>query len=136
MPKTVRGIYHNLRESKYTASNTEVVFFFSSKLYLNKFMNGYRENRRKMNKRFNVGNDIPLNFNTLSDILFYEEVEKRGFFVRLKLSPVSFDDLYKYALRKMNEKETLDWCVVDGKKEATIYATKQKTKIGGEFVQP
>jgi hypothetical protein len=126
MPATVRGIYHNLRESKYTASNSEVVFFFSSKLYLNKFMNGYHENRKKMNTRFNVGNDIPLNFNTLSDVLFYEKVEKRGFFVRLKLSPVSFDELYKYALRKMNDKQTLDWCVVDGKKEA-IYATKQKT---------
>jgi hypothetical protein len=89
-------------------------------------MNGYHENRKKMNTRFNVGNDIPLNFNTLSDVLFYEKVEKRGFFVRLKLSPVSFDELYKYALRKMNDKQTLDWCVVDGKKEA-IYATKQKT---------
>jgi hypothetical protein len=133
MPATIRGIYHNLRESKYTALNSEVVFFFSSKLYLNKFMNGYQENRKKMNKRFNVGNDIPLNFDTLADVLFYEEVEKRGFFVRLKLSPVSFDDLYKYALRKMNDKESLDWRVVDGKKEA-IYATKQKTKVGREFV--
>jgi hypothetical protein len=135
MPATIRGIYHNLRESKYTASNTEVVFFFSSQLYLNKFMNGYQENRKKMNKRFNVSNDIPLNFDTLADVLFYEEVEKRGFFVRLKLSPVSFDDLYKYALRKMNEKESLDWCVVNGKKEAIFEATK-KTNVGGQFVQP
>jgi hypothetical protein len=134
MPATLRGIYHNLRESKYTASNSEAVFFFSSKLYLNKFMDGYRDNRVKLNKRFNVGSDIPLNFDTLADVLFYEEVEKRGFFVRLKLSPVSFDDLYKYALRKMNDKESLEWCVVDGKKEATVYATKQKTKVGREFV--
>jgi hypothetical protein len=118
MPCTQRGIYHNLRESKYTASNSEVVFFFSSNLYLQKFMNGYHNNRIKVNKRLNMKNKVPLNFDMLADILYYEEVEKRGFFVRLNRARLSFDDLYKYALRKMNNKESLEWSIINGKKEA------------------
>jgi hypothetical protein len=110
MPATLRGIYHNLRESKYTISNGEIVFFFSSEFYLKKFMNGYQANRlnflEKMAK--NVV-DTSLNMNTLADISFYKQVEKRGFLAWLKGVEMSWQEIEKYALRKMTEQNTLDW---------------------------
>jgi hypothetical protein len=105
MPITRGGIYHNLRESKYTVSNTEIVFFFSSELYLNKFLREYQKNRDCYRKRIKS----PLNTDILSDIETYEDIEKRGFFARFKRDKISKDDLYKYALRKMVDTETLDW---------------------------
>jgi hypothetical protein len=110
MPATKRGIYHNLRESKYTISNSEIVFFFSSEVYLNKFMIGYQNHRgtftQKMEK---IADDTPLNVDMLADITFYRCIEKRGFFVRMKRARIDWNDLYKYALRRMNEKESLEW---------------------------
>jgi hypothetical protein len=110
MPATKKGIYHNLKESKYTVSNSEIVFYFSSEFYLNKFLDGYRENRNKFKKRLgNLLVDSPLNLNVVADICYYQEIEKRGFFVRLMRAKISKDDLYKYALRKMNDRNTLEW---------------------------
>jgi hypothetical protein len=107
MPATKRGIYHNLRESKYTVSNSEIVFFFSSEFYLNKFLKEYKENRIDYKKR--LKKDPPLNTDILADIECYEDIEKRGFFARFMRDKISKDDLYKYALRKMLDFQTLDW---------------------------
>lgn len=110
MPVTKKGIYHNLRESKYTVSNSEIVFYFSSEFYLNNFLDGYHDNREKYKKRLgNLLVDSPLNLNVVADICFYQTIEKRGFFVRLLKAKITKDDLYKYALRKMNDKNTLEW---------------------------
>ena len=105
MPITRGGIYHNLRESKYTISNSEIVFFFSSELYLNKFLREYKKNRDCYRKRIKH----PLNTDILADIETYEDIEKRGFFARFKRDKISKDDLYKYALRKMVDVESFDW---------------------------
>jgi hypothetical protein len=109
MPKTRKGIYHNLRESKYTVSNSEAVFFFSSELYLKKFLDGYTENRKKYSNVMNMISETPFNFDTFADIEFYKETEKRGFFVRLHKSPASLDDLYKYSIRQMTFNESPEW---------------------------
>lgn len=120
MPKTRGGIYHNLRESKYVISNSEVTFFFSSMFYLNKFMDGYKENRLKYGERFDKASKVDkFNTDTLADILFYEETEKRGFFVRLGRARITFDDLYSYALRKMTDKVSNEWVIVNGKQKTT-----------------
>jgi Phi-29-like late genes activator (early protein GP4) len=108
MPATRGGIYHNLQESKYTVSNSEIVFFFSSELYLNKFLKEYKNNRFIYKNRMK-SNNTPLNTDVLSDIETYEDVEKRGFLVRLKRDKLSRDDVYKYALRKMIDSHSLDW---------------------------
>jgi hypothetical protein len=109
MPKTAKGIYHNLRESKYTISNNEVVFYFSSNLYRDKFLKEYKINRKLFKKKID---DNPLNMDTLSDVLLYQKIEKRGFFVRLDRAMITFNDLYKYSLRKMNEQNSPDWRVI------------------------
>jgi Phi-29-like late genes activator (early protein GP4). len=115
MPATLRGIYHNLKESKYVISNSEITFFFSSELYLNKFIDRYKNHREEFTNKFNrigVAENNPFNTDTLADITLYQTIEKRGFFVRLQRARINYDDLYNYALRKMNKKESLDWCRV------------------------
>ena len=106
MPATAKGIYHNLRESKYTISNGEVVFYFSSELYRDKFLDGYEINRIKFKGKME---ETPLNMDTLADVIFYQNIEKRGFFVRLERVPITFNDVYKYSIRKMNEKDSPKW---------------------------
>jgi hypothetical protein len=112
MPATAKGIFHNLRESKYVISNTEVTFYFSSKFYLNKFMAEYQNHREKFASRMEkLVNDSPFNVNTLADIKLYKDIEKRGFFVKLFNVKITEDDLNKYALRCMTNKETKEWVI-------------------------
>lgn len=112
MPITRRGVYHNLKESKYVVSNTDITFFFSSEHTLNKFMNGYQKFRVKQHKKVEHLTDLtrnPLNFDMMHDIEFYKETEKRGFYVWLKGVSISYDTLYHYAVRMMTEKNSPEW---------------------------
>lgn len=113
MPVTLRGVYHNLKESKYTISNTEVVFFFSSQSYLDKFMRDYQSHRIEFNRKLDKAIDeTPLNMNMLADIKLYDVIEKRGFRAWLKGVDMQCNDLYRYALRKMTEVETPEWEII------------------------
>lgn len=110
MPATTKGIYHNLKESNYTVSNTEIVFFFSSEKYLDKFLSGYKEYRELFRKRFiRMCGMTELCTDALADIKYYDEVEKRGFRATVKGSDVEWHDVQKYGLREMTRKNTLDW---------------------------
>jgi phosphotransacetylase len=110
MPKTQKGIYHNLKESKYTISNSEVVFFFSSKVYLQKYLDRYLKNRQELSIRMERAlGSVPLNLNVLADISLYETIEKRGFRAWVKGVEVDSADLYRYSLRKMDTEETQEW---------------------------
>jgi|SRR5690606_36355295 len=110
MPATYKGIYHNLKESEYAISNSEIAFFFSSKVYLNKFLDRYENHREEFNKRLDrVINDCPLDMSMMADIQLYETIEKRGFRAWLKGSDINKENLYLYALRKMIERNTLNW---------------------------
>jgi Phi-29-like late genes activator (early protein GP4). len=113
MPPTKRGIYHNLKESEYTVSNTEIVFFFSSKVYMDKFLKGYKNNRCSyLSKIDSLSGDIPLNMTTLADITFYKQIEKRGFRAWLKGVDIGWEDIHLYALRKMTLQNINDWCEI------------------------
>lgn len=110
MPATKKGIYHNLKESKYTVSNSEIVFFFSSEFYLNNFLDRYENNRIVfVDKLKRITDENPLNMNVLADIALYKKIEKRGFRSLLKGVEINHDDLYNYALRKMTTLETPEW---------------------------
>jgi|SRR5690625_2617389 len=109
MPATKRGVYHNLKESKYTISNSEVVLFFSSEFYLNKFLAEYEENRSKYRNKFKKDDVTKLNFDTLYDVLLYKNIEKRGYRVTLRGLEIDEKSVEHYALRKMLEKESPTW---------------------------
>jgi hypothetical protein len=113
MPATKRGVYHNLKESKYAVSNSEIAFYFSSGFVLNKYMTGYQDNRDKYKKRLGgLLKDTPYNLDLVADICYYQEVEKRGFYVKFKNVILKKEDLYQYALRKMSEHVTNEWVII------------------------
>lgn len=117
MPATARGVYHNLKESKYTVSNSEVVFFFSSKVYMEKFLSRYKQNRQEFEQKIErVADDVPYNLDMWADLSLYEDIERRGFRAKIKGVETDCDGIYKYALRKMTEPNTLDWCVTQERK--------------------
>jgi hypothetical protein len=113
MPATKRGVYHNLRESKYAVSNTEIAFFFSSEFVMTKYLSGYQDNREKYKKRMgSLLKDTPYNLDLVADICYYQEVEKRGFYSKFKNVILKKNDLYNYALRKMSDENTLEWVII------------------------
>jgi hypothetical protein len=110
MPATKRGIYHNLRESKYVVSNGEITFYFSSELYLTKFLDAYQENRKTFDKKMNsMLQETPFNMDTVADVCLYQQIEKRGFFARLMKAKITQKDLYHYAMRNMMAPTSLEW---------------------------
>lgn len=79
---TKNGIEFNLNKSNYKIKKGAITFYFSSKLYLEKFKNNvdeYIENEsRKINAKYNV--DISL-YNYFM-VAFYCKIEKRGFLIK------------------------------------------------------
>lgn len=115
MPATARGVYHNLKESKYAISNLEVAFFFSSKLYRKKFLENYKENRVKFKRRIGEFCDATLNYNMLADIELYKKIEKRGFRAVMQGTTIDEETLYKYSARKMISQMNYEWQLLDNK---------------------
>lgn len=110
MSSTKRGIYYNLKESQYTISDNEIVFFFSSMYYMDKFLKGYQSHRETfIGKIEKLTHENPLNMTTLADITFYKAIEKRGFRAWINGVDITWDDLNHYALRKMTFPSTNDW---------------------------
>ena len=111
MPATSWGVYHNLKESEYTVSNDEAVFFFSSVVYQEKFFAQYSEHRALFNKRmkFATGRNTPYNMSVLADLVLYTKIEKRGFYCWVKGVAMDWQSMHAYALRKMTDENTHDW---------------------------
>ena len=107
MPKTAKGIYHDLRESKYSISVDDIEYFFSSKLYRDKYERELQRNRDKYDWFFN-GKKLDLNFNALADISLYVIIEKRGFRVKVKECSVNWESLRSEAVARLNLKGKAD----------------------------
>jgi len=104
MPKTKDGIYHNLIESEYIVEFDNVFLFFSSMIYKNKFINGYQLHREKfIPKARKLLLDYKSNLNFLSDMVYYSQIEKRGYFVRVKSVNLKWNELQRYAYSRMND---------------------------------
>lgn len=82
--RTRNGIYYNLQESEYHVTIKGITFWFSSKLYLSKFMERHNEERDILNyaqsRRFKTELDLSM----LADLRTYASIEKRGFLVDIK----------------------------------------------------
>src|SRR6185312_16335331 len=109
MPPTKRGIYHNLKESKYVVSNNDITFFFSSEHTLNKFMNRYEKYRVYSRQKIEKVMETNLNLDMLADIESYKDIEKRGFYVWLKGVSITETELDLYALRTMSDETSPVW---------------------------
>lgn len=117
MPATKRGIYHNLKESTIALSNTEIILYFSSELYQTQFINRYKKNRKAYRVAFAADY---LNSDTLSDIMLYMDVEKRGFRILMKGFEITCREAHEYALRRMTKENTPDWYVMRAPKSGVL----------------
>lgn len=108
MSATARGIYHNLKESKYIVTNGEIDIYFSSAVYRKKFLDRYKQEREVLKRKIGIMGES-FNFDIISDLALYRTIEKRGQFGRLKGVALQWQQLDQYALRKMTEKNTDDW---------------------------
>lgn len=118
MSATQRGIYHNLKESKYVLSNTEIMLYFSSELYLNQFIKKVDKNRARYRKRFEATEH--LNSDALADIILYTEIEKRGFRIVQRGFEITCREAHVLALRKMTVTNTLNWYVMRRQKSGVL----------------
>lgn len=108
MAATARGIYHNLKETKYVITNGELVLYFSSSVYCRKYLDRFKEERELLRKKLGFIYDS-FNFDIVSDISLYRKIEKRGQYGTLKGMGMGWRQLDQYALRKMTEKSITDW---------------------------
>jgi len=80
----MRGIYYDLTESEYIYKLKDYKFYFSSSLYMNKFINGVNNyvkiEKLKMKQRLKVDFDIT----EILCISYYKKIEKRGFYITYK----------------------------------------------------
>lgn len=77
--KTENGIYLDLKESEYKVLKCGLVFYFSSKFYMEKFKknveNYTHDEMLKLYNKYKVSS----NFKIYLMIAFYKKIEKRGF---------------------------------------------------------
>lgn len=81
---TRNGIELNIEKSEYTYHYNDLIFYFSSMFYLNKFKkelkNFIETETKKLYNKFKVNVDYSL----LLSIALYKRIEKRGFYVLTK----------------------------------------------------
>ena len=90
--KTKRGIYLDLEFSDYVFKDDNFEYYFSSKLYLDKFKETYLTDISLNEIKFHLKHDVLINFDLPLAISLYKKIEKRGFRVLYKgkeLNPTS-----------------------------------------------
>lgn len=114
MAKTKRGIYHNIKESVYCVTNGDVFFFFSSEVYLHKFLDGYEDHRNSFSDKMKKLTMVEsFSCKMMSDMVYYRQVEKRGFYAWVKGVNINEKDMSLYALSQMNKNETTEWFKIE-----------------------
>ena len=78
---TKNGICLNLKESEYFVTKFGLTFYFSSKMYLNKFIQNIDSFIETETIKFRNKYNVELQFNLCLAISYYKRIEKRGFFI-------------------------------------------------------
>ena len=76
---TARGIYNNLCESSYSFTYLNIIFYFSSNQYKQKFREGVEDFIVYQEKKLKAFYKIDFDFKKFLAISFYKKIEKRGF---------------------------------------------------------
>ena len=77
---TARGIYNNLEESTYSFTIYNIVFYFSSQNYKNKFKQNVESFVKYQTEKLKNFYKIEhINFDRFLAISYYKQIEKRGF---------------------------------------------------------
>lgn len=91
---TKSGICLNIKESNYCILKYELIFYFSSEFYMNKFLNNVDNfvttESLKMKNKYKINSNLELYF----ALAYYKKIEKRGFFI--------YDDVSKKEIKEQN----------------------------------
>ena len=77
--KTVRGIVYKLKDSDYKYNYKGLSFYFSSKFYLDKFVNNVENYVENEILKFENRYKVQIGLEILLCIAYYKRIEKRGF---------------------------------------------------------
>ena len=77
--KTTRGIYLNLDESDYIFTTQGLTFYFSSKVYLEKFKKIHKSFIDNETQKIAIKYKVNINISLMLLISLYKKIEKRGF---------------------------------------------------------
>lgn len=77
--KTVRGVEYKLKDSEYKYSCKGLSFYFSSKFYLNKFVDNVENFVENELIKFESRYKVKISLELLLYITYYKKIEKRGF---------------------------------------------------------
>lgn len=77
--KTIRGIYLNLDESDYIFTTHGLTFYFSSKVYLEKFKSIHKSFIDNETQKIAIKYKVNINISLMLLISLYKKIEKRGF---------------------------------------------------------
>lgn len=93
-------IYRNLEESPFTFPHGDMVFYFSSALYLKKFTQLYLSEIDRFNIRTNniYKDKFNLEMQNLGLIRLYAIIEKRGFYIKIREEPCTCLDKLRFEL--------------------------------------
>ena len=72
-------IYNDINESNYTIEYDELVFYFSSKFYLEKFTREYSNFIKDETMKFKIKYKCNAYIDEMLLLLLYKKIEKRGF---------------------------------------------------------
>ena len=99
--KTKRGIYNDLDESKYIYSLGSLTFYFSSKFYMEKFKNEYKEYVKSEKIKIQLKYKCTLNGDEMILLNLYKSIEKRGFKVYYNNCELNKDYTFKTIINEM-----------------------------------
>ena len=77
-------IYNDIDESIYTFKYNDIVLYFSSLFYLEKFKREYNEFVKNETMKLKIKYKCNINANEMLLILLYKRIEKRGFKILYK----------------------------------------------------
>ena len=77
-------IYNDINESTYTFKYDDLVFYFSSKFYLEKFIREYSNFIKEETMKLKVKFKCNIYCDEMILLLLYKKIEKRGFKVEYK----------------------------------------------------
>ena len=78
---TKNGICLKINESEYKCLKFGLIFYFSSKLYLDKFKNNVEKYVEEESIKLNNKYKILSNFEIYLAISYYKKIEQRGFYI-------------------------------------------------------
>lgn len=84
--KTAKGIYLDLKETEYSITLSGITFYFSSKLYLKKFMDNVNNYVNQENIKLCVKYNVNIDLTLFLMISLYRKIEKRGFRIYDKIN--------------------------------------------------